>query len=187
MHFRSLSFIVLGAALLFGGCGGEKEDPEMAALRGQTKDQLEALKKHHALLNRKLIGINERLNALQESNTLLAAELAYARSAPDTMRGEIIGEVNRRFAAVAQNQSAFFDTVRVTVNRRTAALDASVDSGMEGMKKEIADYESLVRFVTAQQDSINRVLANRVDRRLWYESILGKWEDLEHARRAQQQ
>lgn len=187
MRFRSLFFIVLGAAFLAGGCGGEKEDPEMAALRGQTADQLEALKKHHALLNRKLIGINERLNALQVSNTQLAAELAYARSAPDTMRGEIIGEVNRRFVYVAQNQAAFFDTARVTVNRRTDALEARVESGLAGMKAEVANYESLVRFVTAQQDSVNRVLAGRVDRRLWYESILGKWEDLEHARRAQQQ
>jgi hypothetical protein len=63
-------------------------------------------------------------------------------------------------------------------------METRATARLEEFKKKVDEHEEFVNFVTAQQDSINRVFATRLDSRPWYESILGKWEDMQRAREA---
>lgn len=170
--------------LLLPGCGDKGPDPAFTKLQEQSAEQLEALRKQQELLNKKLNRINERVGKIQETHAKFSQDLATFVARPDTMTMLIVTEVNKRFASVLQNQESFVDTVSSAVKSRMSEMETRANAQLEDFKKAVDEHEEFVNFVTAQQDSINRVFATRLDSRPWYESILGKWEDMQRAREA---
>ena len=59
---------------------------------------------------------------------------------------------------------------------------ATKNEGLLELEETLLEHASFVRFVTGEQDSINYIFAARFDSRPWYQSILGKWEDMERER-----
>jgi archaellum component FlaC len=170
--------------LLQSGCSNKGPDPAFTKLQEQSTEQLVALKKHHEILNKKLNRINERVGKLQKSHEKFSQDLATYVARPDTMTMLIVTEVNKRFSSVLENQVSFVDTVSSAVKKRMSEMEGKATVQLDEFKKQVDEHDQFVHFVTAQQDSINRVFAVRLDSRPWYESILGKWDDLQRAREA---
>ena len=93
------------------------------------------------------------------------------------MKLEIITEVNTRFQAVGRKQDDFIAQINTRFEQRSTTIEDNLDSEVVDMEKMLNQHTTFAWFVATEQDSINRVFANRFDSRPWYESIIGKWED----------
>jgi hypothetical protein len=60
-------------------------------------------------------------------------------------------------------------------------IDAGLQTKVDTMEQDLAQHVAFVNFVATEQDSINRVFATRFDSRPWYQSYMGKWEDMQKA------
>jgi DNA anti-recombination protein RmuC len=171
-------FVLAGAAGVLAGCQGNQElRAEMINVRDRAAAQMDRLKKQNELLNRKLNDMNEIVDDLQESNDRLAAELTNYATRPEEVKLEIITEVNTRFDAIAKSHDDFVAQVNEQFETKTAATETDLDEQLAAFEETLNEHSTFVHFVATEQDSINRVFANRFDSRPWYQSILGKWED----------
>jgi chromosome segregation ATPase len=174
---------VLGLALAASGCNGTRElEAELGNVRTRTRDQLDVLKKQNELLNRRLNDMNSRVDKLSDSNDRLSTDLTTYSTRPDEIKIEILTEVNTRFSFIATRQQEFEAQVDTLLLHRTASIADSLQTGLAAMEKTLAQHSTFVHYVAAEQDSINRVFANRFDSRPWYQSYMGKWEDMQRAR-----
>ena len=183
MRLRLLSITAfLGVAILFAGCGADREmQADLVNLKSSTKKQLDLLKQQNQFLNRKLNTVNEKVDELTSLTTNLRAELSTYANRPEEVKLEIINEVNTRFAAIAKNQDEFKEQVQTAFQDQSKKINDDLAAELEAMNKTLNKHTAFVQFVAAEQDSINRVFANRFDSRPWYQSIIGKWEDRERA------
>jgi DNA anti-recombination protein RmuC len=183
MRLRLLSITAfLGVAILFAGCGADREmQADLVNLKSSTKKQLDLLKQQNQFLNRKLNTVNEKVDELTELTTSLRTELSTYANRPEEVKLEIINEVNTRFAAIAKNQDEFKEQVQTAFQDQSKKINDDLATELEAMNKTLNKHTAFVQFVAAEQDSINRVFANRFDSRPWYQSIIGKWEDRERA------
>jgi chromosome segregation ATPase len=150
----------------------------MINVRDRARAEMDVLKKQNELLNRKLNDMNQRVTELQESNDRLSAELANYATRPEEVKLEIIGEVNTRFAAMAKGHDDFVSQINQEFADRTTGIETDLDDQLAEMEKTLSQHSAFVQFVAAEQDSINRVFATRFDSRPWYQSVLGKWDDM---------
>lgn len=170
--------LVLAAAV--SGCTGNQQlEAELHRFRDSSKSQLDLLKKQNELLNRKLNDMNETVDEFADTGDRLSTELATYVNRPEEVKLEIITEVNNRFGGIATGQEEFKEDINEMFEQETAAIKADVEQNVEEMQNTLTQHISFVQFVATQQDSINRVFANRFDSRPWYESVLGKWDDME--------
>ena len=166
----------LGAALT--GCQGNRElTQKVLTMEKQSGAQFQLLKQHNEVLNRKVNRLNETVNDLTKMNSELSEELATYANRPDEVKIEIISEVNTRFGAIASDLESFKTNLTENVDERFSAMDQKMETDFTEMTRVLDHHTAFVEFVSAEQDSINRVMANKIDSRPWYQSIVGKWED----------
>ena len=166
--------------LALAGCTGTAETrAELFRIRDRSKGQMDILKRKNELLNRELNDMKDQVNELQESNDRLSAELGEYAARPEEVKLEIITEVNTMFSGVVNSQQDFKAQVEATLEEKTAVIEADLVEGLAKMEKTLIQHGDFVHFVTSEQDSINRVFAMRFDNRPWYQSVLGKWNDME--------
>jgi DNA anti-recombination protein RmuC len=178
-------FVIAGAAGVLAGCQGNQElRAEMINVRDRAAAEMDRMKKQNELLNRKLNDMNETVGKLQESNDRLSTELTNYATRPEEVKLEIISEVNTRFSAMSENQKEFMTQINEQFETTTAAIESDLDTRLAAISDTLNDHSMFVHFIASQQDSINRVFANRFDSRPWYESILGKWEDMKKTQNA---
>lgn len=174
--------IGLGFVLAMTGCNRNQElQTELFRTRDRTKSQMDILKKSNELLNRQLNDLRAKITDLEDSNTRLSNELADYATRPEEVKLEIITEVNTTFASIAKKQDEFMADVNQRFDSRTAQIDSTLGTRVDSLKATLDKHSEFVHFVASEQDSINRVFANRFDSRPWYESILGKWQDMQRA------
>lgn len=177
-RFMTLLTLVCAAGVL-AGCQGNRElKAEMVNVRDRANVQMDQLKKRNELLNRKLNDMADRVTQLQESNDRLSTELAQYATRPEEVKLEIITEVNTRFAAMAKGHDDFVTDINGRFQTKSEEIEADLDEQLSTIEETLLKHAAFVRFVSSEQDSINRVFANRFDSRPWYQSILGKWEDM---------
>ncbi len=181
MRLRSLTIIaILGVGAALSGCQANREmQAELVNLKSSTKKQLDLLKQQNEFLNRKLNSLTTKVDDLTKANSDLSDQLATYANRPEEVKLEIISEVNTRFQAIAESQKQFQQDVQDQFDQETQKLDKKLDTQLADMNKTLNKHTAFVKFVASEQDSINRVFANRFDSRPWYQSIIGKWEDRE--------
>lgn len=181
-----LAFLV-GAVCLLVMTGCDKNAgvrDELFRIRDNNKAEMDILKKRNEMLNRELNDLKETADKLKDSNDRLSLELTNYATRPDQVKLEIITEVNTRFASIANSQQAFIDQVNQSFAALDTTINADLEAGLAELEETLVEHTALVRFVAGEQDSINHIFASRFDSRPWYQSILGKWEDMERARSA---
>jgi outer membrane murein-binding lipoprotein Lpp len=177
---RLVPFAALAVGLLLAGCEGTQQiEIELNNVKETTKSQMDIIKKQNELMNRKLNDINEKLRELQETNDRLSGDLAAFASRPEEIKLEIISEVNSRFVGAAKTQEDFKAEVTELFQKRMSEIEESMKQEIEDMEKTLAQHSAFGSFVAGEQDSINKVFASRFDSRPWYQSYIGKWEDME--------
>lgn len=176
-----LAFLVGAVCLLaLNGCdknAGIRD--ELFRIRDKNKAEMDILKKRNEMLNRELNDLKEIADKLRDSNDRLALELTNYSTRPDQVKLEIITEVNTRFDALAKSQQAFIDAANQNFADLDTLMKADLQAGLKELDETLVENMAFIRFVTGEQDSINYIFASRFDSRPWYQSILGKWEDME--------
>ncbi len=181
---RRLSSLALAAILLVGLTGCQQirtNQAEIIDLSNKVNTDLELLKKQNTFLNRKVNKLQDSVDEAVEVSTALREELSTYANRPDEVKLEIIDEVNSRFQAIARSNEDFKAEVTEMFSTQAQAVNNRLDTTLADMEKTLNNHSAFVQFVAAEQDSINRVFANRFDSRPWYQSIIGKWEDRERA------
>jgi len=183
MRLRVLSIgAFLGVVILLTGCQANREmQAELVNLKTRTKKQLDLLKQQNEFLNRKMNTVNENVDNLTKLTKKMREELTSYANRPDEVKLEIINEVNARSAAMAADQKKFQEEMQQAFQEQSKKINEELAAKLAEMDKTLNKHTAFVKFIAAQQDSINRVFANRFDSRPWYESIIGKWEDRERA------
>ncbi len=183
MNRRLVSLaVVLGVGMTLAGCQGNRQmQQDLVNLQSTTKKQLDLLKQQNEFLNRKMNTVNTNVATLTEKTDQLSAELATYANRPEEVKLEIISEVNTRFESIAANNKEFQAEVLANFKAQEEQIDQKLLVQLEDMNKTLNKHTAFVKFVASEQDSINRVFANRFDSRPWYQSIIGKWDDMERA------
>lgn len=180
--YRRLTTAValLGMTLVLGGCQANREmKAEIVNIKNTSKKQFNLLKQQNEFMNRKVNTLNEKIDELTKMNSKLSEELATYASRPDEVKIEIVEEVNTRFQAIASKQEEFRTQLLADIEADRSATAEKIDTEFTEMREVLNHHTSFVQFVATEQDSINRVFANRMESRPWYQSIIGKWEDKE--------
>jgi vacuolar-type H+-ATPase subunit I/STV1 len=189
MHIRPAVYAGLGIVFVLSGCQKKSAvDPKQFAVeinkyREEQTALIDSTNANDARLNRTLNEINARVDKLQQINDQLTAELAAYKELPD-VRLEIIPEVTSRFQIVNQAQDQFVKSIRDSITTRATATQDTMTARIAVMQSMLNEHMAFVQFVAVEQDSINRVFANKIDSRPWYVSFMGKWEDRQRAHRA---
>lgn len=186
MH-RHLSFVLL-ASLLLGLTGCQQirtNQADIVALKNTVNRDLELLKRQNTFMNRKLNKLQESVEEASEVSQDLRDELSTYANRPDEVRLEIINEVNTRFGAISTSNAQFKTEVTELLQKQSDETKARLDTSLAEMEKTLNNHSAFVEFVATEQDSINRVFANRFDSRPWYQSIIGKWDDQKRAEQLQ--
>ena len=185
MNRRFVSLVaVLGVGVALSGCQGNRQmQQDIVNLQNTTKKQLDLLKQQNEFLNRKMNTVNTNVAALTQKTDDLSANLSTFANRPDEVKLEIISEVNTRFEAIAAQNKEFQGEVLANFSGQQEQIDKKLQTQIDLMTKTLDRHTEFVNFVASEQDSINRVFANRFDSRPWYQSIIGKWDDRERARK----
>ena len=188
MHIRPAVFAGLGIVCVLSGC---KKDPavdpkvfaaEINKYRVEQTALIDSTNASDARLNSTLNQINARVDKLQQRADSLNAVLAAYQNVPD-VRLEIIPEVTSRFQIVSNAQTQWMKSIRDSITAATASQD-TVNARVAAMQNMLNEHMAFVQFVATEQDSINRVFANKIDTRPWYVSFMGKWEDRQRAHKS---
>jgi cell division protein FtsB len=180
MERRLITLAILGVTLATTGCQKQREmEQELLDLSQKVPRQFQLLKQQNEFLNRKVNTLNEKVEELTKSNATLSEELATYANRPDEVKLEIISEVNSRLLAAAKDQTDFKARMEEKINAKFTEVDERMDEEFAEMQVTLTHHTEFVQFVATEQDSLNRVIANRIDSRPWYQSIIGKWEDRE--------
>lgn len=185
MNRRLVSLaLVLGVGISLSGCQGNRQmQQDLVNLQNTTKKQLDLLKQQNEFLNRKMNTVNTNVAELTEATETLRAELATYANRPEEVKLEIISEVNTRFEAIAAQNKEFQAEVLTNFDTQRKDIDQRLQVQIDDMTKTLNKHTAFVKFVASEQDSINRVFANRFDSRPWYQSIIGKWDDMERTQK----
>jgi hypothetical protein len=185
-HRRLAGLLVLwGAAASWAGCAKNQDiQAELAKVRETTMAQMDSLRKTNEALNKQLNAMNAQVDEVTRSSELWIPQLAANMNRPDSIRVEILNEVNTRFTYLATRQKEFEGVVDTLFTARSKAISDTLAVKLVEMDKTLAQHAAFVQFVAGEQDSINRVFANRFDSRPWYQSIIGRWQDQERAKAA---
>ena len=190
MHIRPAVYAGLGIVFVLAGCQKKEAavDPKQFAVeinkyREEQTALIDSTNAIDARLNHTLNEINARVDKLQQSNDQLTAELAAYKELPD-VRLEIIPEVTSRFQIVSTAQDQFVKSIRDSVTMRATATQDTMTARIASMQNMLNEHMAFVQFVATEQDSINRVFANKIDSRPWYVSFMGKWEDRQRAHKS---
>jgi chromosome segregation ATPase len=187
-HIRPAVYAGLGIVFVLSGCQKQSAvDPKQFAVeinkyREEQTALIDSTNANDARLNRTLNEINARVDKLQQANDQLTAELAAYKELPD-VRNEIFPEVLSKYQIVGQAQEQWMKSIRDSISTATATQD-TVTARIAAMQSQLNEHMAFVQFVATEQDSINRVFANKIDTRPWYVSFMGKWEDRQRAHKS---
>ena len=188
-HIRPALYAGLGIVFVLSGCQKKSAvDPKQFAVeinkyREEQTALIDSTNANDARLNRTLNEINARVDKLQQDNDQLVAELAAYKELPD-VRQEIYPEILSRFQLVNERQGEFVKSIRDSITLRATATQDTMTARVAVMQNMLNEHMAFVQFVATEQDSINRVFANRIDSRPWYVSFMGKWEDRQRTHKA---
>jgi hypothetical protein len=179
-----LSIVSLGA---LSGCteSNKLQLAEIEALERRVDKQMRLVREQNEQINSNLKIIKAEMDTIK-TVYLPAVQVALDSVAakPEQARVQIIAEVDNRLNTITASNRDF----RTQVNEGIAASSKQLQ---EEVRKKIGEYdaritesEKFVNFYLAHQDSVNQEFAVRIDKRPWYRSILGMWEDQQRQRTA---
>jgi hypothetical protein len=156
---------------------------EMEALERRVDKQMRLVREQNEQINSNLKVIKAEMDTLK---TVYIPAVAASLDSVDARREDserrIVAEVENRIRNIADSNRQFRTDVNDGVAAQHKALTDEVTSKITEYDSRITHTEEFVNFVLARQDSVNREFANRIDKRPWYTSILGMWDDRQRAR-----
>lgn len=167
------------------GCteSGKLTLAEMERLRRDTDKQMRLVREQNEQINAKLNVVKAEMDTIVTVFIpALNASLDSVSAKPEIARLQMISEVENRLRTITDNIREFKQNVNDDLVAQNRALTDTLRIRLNNFDARTAKTKEYMDFVLAQQDSVNREFANRIDKRPWYVSILGAWEDRQRAR-----
>lgn len=179
----------VGIAILgsLAGCseGSRVTLAEMEKLRRETDKQMRLVREQNEQINDKLNLIKTQLDTIQTVYIpAVQASLDSVSRIPASTAVQIGNDVDGKIRTIRDDYKAFKEAVNQRLESTSTDLSTNLRTKLDQFEKDATFQKSLVDFVLAKQDSINREFAVRIDKRPWYKSILGDWDDIQR-RKAQ--
>lgn len=156
---------------------------EMEALERRVDKQMRLVREQNEQINSNLKVIKAEMDTLK---TVYIPAVQASLDTVDARRQEaerrVIAEVDNRLRTITDSNREFRTAVNDAVSSQHKTLTDEVTTKLNEYNSRISNAEEFVNFVLARQDSVNREFANRIDKRPWYTSILGMWDDQQRAR-----
>ncbi len=167
------------------GCteSGKMTLAEMERLRRDTDKQMRLVREQNEQINAKLNVVKAEMDTITTVYIpALNASLDSVSAKPEQSRQQMVNEVENRLRTILDNFREFKTQVSDNLVAQNRALTDTLRTRLNSFDARTAKTKEYMDFVLAKQDSINREFANRIDKRPWYTSILGAWEDRQRAR-----
>ncbi len=179
----------LGATLAVGLLGCSEGDKltlaEMERLKRDVDKQMRLVKEQNLQINDKQNVLKEELRVIKEEYIpAVMVSLDSVSAKPDQVKVQMIAEVENRLRTITENVKDFKKEVNDDIVAHKSTVADSLKSRLDGYNKRISYIEDYTQFVLTQQDSVNREFANRIDKRPWYVSIIGAWDDRQREKRS---
>jgi len=172
-----LSVVSLGA---LSGCteSNKVQLAEIEALERRVDKQMRLVKEQNEQINSKLNVIKAEMDTIK-TVYLPAVQVALDSVAakPEQTRVQIIAEVDNRLNTITASNRQFRTDVNDGIEKSSKQLRDEVTKKIGEYDARITKNEEFVNFYLAHQDSVNQEFAVRIDKRPWYKSILGMWDD----------
>lgn len=129
--------------------------------------------------------INTKLNVLKaEMDTIKTVYIPAVHVAlesvsvkPEQARVQMLFEVENRLRGISDRVKDFSESMNESNELYTKSLTDTLRTHLTQFDNRIDYAEDFVKFVLTAQDSVNREFAVRIDKRPWYKSIIGDWDD----------
>jgi len=173
------------AVLAVSGCteGNKVQLAEIEALERRVDKQMRLVREQNEQINNNLKIIKAEMDTIK-TVYLPAVQVALdsVSAKPEQSRVQIIAEVDNRLRTIAESNREFRNSVKENTDASTKLLQDETRKRLDEYNSRITKSEEFVGFVLARQDSVNQEFAVRIDKRPWYKSILGMWDDQQRAR-----
>ena len=173
------------AVLAVSGCteGDKVQLAEIEALERRVDKQMRLVREQNEQINNNLKIIKAEMDTIK-TVYLPAVQVALDSVAakPEQARVQIIAEVENRLRTITTDTREFKQAVKENTDASTKQLQDETRKRLDEYNTRITKSEEFVGFVLARQDSVNQEFAVRIDKRPWYKSILGMWDDQQRAR-----
>jgi hypothetical protein len=186
---RVSRFLVAGLSILslgaLSGCteSNKLQLAEIEALERRVDKQMRLVREQNEQINSNLKIIKAEMDTIK-TVYLPAVQVALDSVAakPEQARVQIIAEVDNRLNTITASNRDFRTAMNEGVAKSSKELRDEVTRKVGEYETRIANTEKFVNFVLARQDSVNQEFAVRIDKRPWYRSILGMWDDQQRQR-----
>lgn len=156
---------------------------EMEALERRVDKQMRLVREQNEQINDNLKVIKAEMDTLKTVYIpAVQASLDSVDSRRESANRSLVAEVENRLRTITDSNREFRTQVNDAVADQHKTLTDEVTTKLTEYNGRISHTEEFVNFVLARQDSVNREFANRIDKRPWYTSILGMWDDQQRAR-----
>lgn len=179
----------LGLAIVasLAGCSEGSKLPlaEVEKLRRDTDKQMRLVREQNEQINDKLNLVKAQLDTIQFTYIpAVQASLDSVSRIPASTAVQIGNDVDGKIRTIRDDYKAFKEAVNQRMDATSSDLTTNIQTKLAAYEQEAAQQKALVNFVLAKQDSVNREFAVRIDKRPWYKSILGDWDDLQRQKGA---
>lgn len=169
------------------GCseGSKVQLAEIEKLRRDTDKQMRLVREQNEQINDKLNLVKTQLDTIQFTYIpAVQASLDSVSRIPASTALQIGNDVDGKIRTIRDDYKAFKEAVNQRLDTTTTDLNSNIQTKLAAYEKDAAYQSKLVKFVLTKQDSVNREFAVRIDKRPWYKSILGDWDDMQRAKGA---
>ncbi|MDZ4805408.1 MAG: hypothetical protein SGI90_11160 [Candidatus Eisenbacteria bacterium] len=175
------------AIVAVSGCteGDAIQLAEIEALERRVDKQLRLVREQNEQINSNLKIIKAEMDTIKTFYIpAVMVALDSVRVKPEQARVQIIAEVDNRLRTIAESNREFRNSVKENTDASTKQLQDETRKKLDDYNTRITKSEEFVGFVLARQDSVNQEFAVRIDKRPWYRSILGMWDDQQRTRQS---
>lgn len=179
-----LGLVIVGS---LAGCseGSKVTLAEMERLRRDTDKQMRLVREQNEQINNNMKLIKAQLDTIQTAYIpAVQASLDSVSRIPASTAIQIGNDVDGKIRTIRDDYKAFKESVNERLNTTSSELSTQLKTRLDSYETSAARQKAMVDFVLAKQDSVNREFATRIDKRPWYKSILGDWDDMQRSRSA---
>lgn len=156
---------------------------EMERLRRDTDKQMRLVREQNEQINTNMKLIKAQLDTIQLAYIpAVQASLDSVSRIPAATAIQIGNDVDGKIRTIRDDYKEFKTSVNSRLEETSTSLATQLKTRLDTYETDAAQQKAMVDFVLAKQDSVNREFAVRIDKRPWYKSILGDWDDIQRSR-----
>lgn len=182
-----LAVLSVFSIIAVSGCteGDAIQLAEIEALERRVDKQMRLVREQNEQINSNLKIIKAEMDTIKTvyiPAVMVALDSVSAK--PEQARVQVIAEVDNRLRTIAESNREFRNDMNTKTEASSKQLLDETRKRLDDYNSRITKSEEFVNFVLAHQDSVNQEFADRIDKRPWYRSILGMWDDQQRAKQS---